>query len=72
MNINEDQLNKHINQMSFFRRSLICFLNFKRWRLAVAYNKVCADLMVSGEKDAMAIYEQIRERMNAAWHNVYF
>ncbi len=68
--------------MSFFRRSLICkskivrslicFLNFKRWRLAVAYNKVCADLMVSGEKDAMAIYEQIRERMNAAWHNVYF
>jgi len=40
--------------------------------LAVAYNKVCADLMVSGEKDAMAIYEQIRERMNAAWHNAYF
>jgi len=34
--------------------------------------KTTSSYIIAGEKDAMAIYEQIRERMNAAWHNVYF
>ena len=64
----ERQMVEMIDRLPVWKQLLICFRNWKHWRLACQYNRIEAALMDAGfKKEAYLVHEQAVYH----WHCVY-
>lgn len=53
---------------ALWKRVLLCFLRFRRWRVAGAYNTVVCDLFNRGEYDR---FGEMQAECELAWARVF-
>lgn len=57
-----------IYNIPMHKRVWHCLFNYKKWRLAQAYNKVAASLLLSRDHE---LGEEVNKRANKLWLEIY-